>query len=351
MFVRLTRSLRDKLSIVCGTSLTLFLCVTLSTLLASGAWAQDAVGALEGIVGDSNSRPIVGATLTLQNLETNSVRTQTSNEEGRYRFTPLSVGRYSLATEAAGFAHFYGENSTYHAAQVSFSRGYTNGLSFNISYWLSQTLDYLSSMNLQGSSAKPLSGENDLAQNPFDLNAEHGPSLFDARHRFVASVTWEIPFAKKSQGLTKRLLDGWQLNGIANANSATPFTVYDSNNVSLQASAPPISGYFASRPNLIGNPSHGPHSVTQWLDRSSFQRLDPQAQAGQFGNESRNASRGPALPMWISLRSRHLSWPKSSICNSKRNPLTLQTIRISNCQSPTSPRLISEESLRPAPHD
>jgi hypothetical protein len=189
----------------------------------------------------------------------------------------------------------YGENSTYHAAQVSFSRGYTDGLSFNISYWLSQTLDYLSSMNLQGSSAKPLSGENDLAQNPFDLNAEHGPSLFDARHRFVASVTWEIPFAKKSQGLTKRLLDGWQLNGIANANSATPFTVYDSNNVSLQASAPPISGYFASRPNLTGNPSHGPHTVAQWLDRSPFQRLDPQAQAGQFGNESRNASRGPAF--------------------------------------------------------
>jgi hypothetical protein len=106
MFVRLTRGLSDKLSIVCRTALALFLCFTLSTLLAPVAGAQDAVGTLEGIVSDSNGRPIVGATLTLQNLETNSVRTQTSNEEGRYRFTPLSVGRYSLATEAAGFAHF-----------------------------------------------------------------------------------------------------------------------------------------------------------------------------------------------------------------------------------------------------
>ena len=188
----------------------------------------------------------------------------------------------------------YGQNSTYHSGQVSFSHQYGSGLAFNVSYWVSKTLDYLSSMNLQGASAKPLSGENDLAQNPFDLKAEHGPSIFDARHRFVASATWEIPFARHTQGVKKVFLDGWQLNGIGTANSATPFTVYDSNNVSLQASAPPISGFFASRPNLVGNPSRGPHTVTQWLDRTPFQRLNPQTQAGQFGNESRNASRGPA---------------------------------------------------------
>ena len=61
----------------------------------------------------------------------------------------------------------YGQNSTYHAAQLSVSRQLVHGLGFNVSYWYSKTLDYLSSMNLQGSSAKPLGGENDLAQNPF----------------------------------------------------------------------------------------------------------------------------------------------------------------------------------------
>jgi hypothetical protein len=188
----------------------------------------------------------------------------------------------------------YGQNSTYHSGQVSLSRQYSNGLGFNVSYWLSKTLDYLSSMNLQGASAKPLSGENDLAQNPFDLKAEHGPSIFDARHRLVASASWQIPFARKTQGFEKVLLDGWQLNGIASANSATPFTVYDSANVSLQASAPPISGFFASRPNLVDNPNRGPHTVNQWVGAAPFQRLDPQSQAGQFGNEGRNAVRGPA---------------------------------------------------------
>jgi len=188
----------------------------------------------------------------------------------------------------------YGQNSTYHAAQLSFTRQAIHGLGFNVSYWYSKTLDYLSSMNLQGASAKPLGGENDLAQNPFDLKAEHGPSLFDARHRFVASGSWAIPFAHGKTGLEGQLLDGWQLNVIAIANSATPYTVFDSTNASLQASAPPISGYFASRPNVVGNPNHGPHTVAQWIDPANFQRLSPVTDAGQFGDAGRNIARGSA---------------------------------------------------------
>ncbi|RXH57352.1 carboxypeptidase regulatory-like domain-containing protein [Granulicella sibirica] len=189
----------------------------------------------------------------------------------------------------------YGQNSTYHAAQISLSRNFKHGLGINASYWWSKTLDYLSSMNLQGASAKALSGENDLAQNPFDLKAEHGPSLFDARNRFVASAIYELPFAAHRTGVSKILLDGWQLNTIATANSATPFTVYDSTNVSLQASSPPISGYFASRPNRIGDATKGPHTVNQWISTSDFQRLNPATQAGQFGNSGRNVARGPGF--------------------------------------------------------
>ena len=189
----------------------------------------------------------------------------------------------------------YGQNSTYHALQLSVSRNYQHGLSTNASYWWSKTLDYLSSMNLQGASAKALSGENDLAQNPFNLKAEHGPSLFDARHRLVASVIWQVPFAVHTAGAKRMLLDGWQLNAIAIANSATPFTVYDSTNVSLQASSPPISGYFASRPNRVGDATHGPHRVNEWIDSADFQRLNPATQAGQFGDSGRNVARGPGF--------------------------------------------------------
>ena len=83
-------------------------------------------------------------------------------------------------------------SSSYNAGQVSLSRRFAAAFGLNVSYWYSKSIDELSSMNLSGAAAKPLAGENDLAQNPFDLRAPSaGPSLFDARHRFVASVSWE----------------------------------------------------------------------------------------------------------------------------------------------------------------
>ena len=65
-------------------------------------------------------------------------------------------------------------------------------------------------MNLSGAAAKPLAGENDLAQNPFDLDAEYGPSLFDARHRFVASASWmpTVPARRAGGGARDRSADG-----------------------------------------------------------------------------------------------------------------------------------------------
>jgi hypothetical protein len=187
----------------------------------------------------------------------------------------------------------YNTHSMYHAGQVSLSRRYAAGMGFNVSYWLSSAKDELSSMNLSGAAAKPLAGENDLAQNPFDPAAEYGPSLFDARHRFVASVSWEPPVSQTAPTGVRMIFGGWQINGIATINSGTPFTVTDSANVALQANSPPISGFPASRPNLIGDPNAGPHTVDAWMGRSAFQRLNPLTQAGQFGDAGRNIVRGP----------------------------------------------------------
>jgi hypothetical protein len=187
---------------------------------------------------------------------------------------------------APSFTHVamlsYITNSSYHAGQFSLSRRFESGLGFNASYWFSKTIDYLSAMNLGGAAARPLAGENDIAQNPFDLRAERGLSLFDARHRFVFSGSWNVKW-------------GWQLNGIWSAHSGTPFTVFDSTNVAAQASHPPISGYSGGRPDLIADPNQGPRTVEQWLPRSAFRRLNPVTDAGRFGNAGRNIARGPGL--------------------------------------------------------
>ena len=169
------------------------------------------------------------------------------------------------------------------------------GVGFNVSYWFSKSIDYLSAMNLSGAAAKPLAGENDLAQNPFDLEAEYGPSLFDARHRFVASASWEPHVSDRRAGGRARALRRLAVERASpRTTPGTPFTVSDSANVALQANSPPISGFPASRPNVVGDPNAGPHTVDEWISRSAFQRLNLQTQAGQFGNAGRNIARGPA---------------------------------------------------------
>jgi hypothetical protein len=187
-------------------------------------------------------------------------------------------------------------SSTYHALEVAFSRQYAHGLSFLASYWYSKSLDYISTLNVAGSAPTLVAGENDLAQNPFDLRAEHGPSLFDATQRFVLSGTWALPGRHWASRAVAFLADGWQLNAIASLSTGTPFTVYDSADVSLQGSAPEISGFYSSRPNLISDPNADqPHTPNEWVSRAPFLQLNPQTQAGQFGNEGRNVVRGPGI--------------------------------------------------------
>ncbi len=186
-------------------------------------------------------------------------------------------------------------NSSFHSAQVSLTRRGTPNLNYTLSYTWSKDLDYSSSLHMSGPAPWLTLGELDIAQNPLDLKAEYGRSLFDARHRFAGSLTWIIPTGHSFSGTSRVLLEGWQVSGLLALNTSTPFTAYDSANVSLQAPHPGVSGMFGDRPNVVGNPNrNAPHTLSQWISRSAFQRLDPVLNAGQFGNERRNSIDGPA---------------------------------------------------------
>jgi hypothetical protein len=211
--------------------------------------------------------------------------------------------QYSSVGEIAGIS-----NSTYNALQASLRKRFSRGFSMLGSYTYSKTLDDVSSFNITGSASQSTAGENDLAQNPFNLAAEHGRSLFDARNRFVISYEWDLPFFNHSQEWYGHVLGGWQVNGITTFMTGTPFTVYDSAGVSAQGGAPEISGFPSDRPNLIGNPAKGTCTTSNgtipagtpncWFGTSAFQRLDPTAQIGQFGNLGRNTVAGPGMQQW-----------------------------------------------------
>jgi hypothetical protein len=204
---------------------------------------------------------------------------------------------YSSTGLIAGIA-----NSSYNALETSLRKRFSHGISFLTSYTFSKSIDDASSFNMTGSAARPVAGENDLAQNPRNLAAERGRSLFDARHRFVLSYQWALPFLRQSHSWYGRALGGWQLNGITTLMTGTPFTVFDSNDVSQQGGAPEITGFSASRPNLVAgqDPNSGPHSVSAWLNAGAFQRIvpDPNSQVQQFGTARRNIADGPGYANW-----------------------------------------------------
>jgi Carboxypeptidase regulatory-like domain len=206
---------------------------------------------------------------------------------------------FSSVGEIAGIA-----DSSYHALQASLHKRFSHGLSALLSYTLSKTLDDASTFNITGSASQSVAGENDLAQNPFDVKGEYGRSLFDARHRFVASYQWNLPWFAHPDNWYGHVLGGWMVNGITTLMSNTPFTVYDSSNPSEQGSAPEISGFFSSRPNQVGNANSGScqqagaavpvRTASCWFNTGAFQ----QAQPGQFGDVGRNTLKGPAFQQW-----------------------------------------------------
>jgi len=210
---------------------------------------------------------------------------------------PPSSCIYSSTGLIAGIA-----NASYNALEASLQKRFSHGMAFLASYTFSKTIDDASSFNMTGSAAKPVAGENDLAQNPFNLAAERGRSLFDSRHRLVLSYQWAIPVYQNPHGWYQQILGRWQLNGIATVMSGTPFTVFDSVDVSEQGSAPEITGFSANRPNLVPgqNPNAGPKNATAWLNPAAFQRItpDPTSPVQQFGTAGRNIAQGPGYADW-----------------------------------------------------
>jgi len=191
-------------------------------------------------------------------------------------------------------------NSSYNALEASLRKRFGHGLSFLASYTLSKSIDDVSSFNITGSASQPVAGENDLAQNPFDIAAERGRSMFDARHRLVLSYQWSLPLWRQPNTWYEHVLGDWQLNGITTFMSGTPFTVFDSSDNSLQGGAPEITGFSANRPNLIGNPNSGPRTPQEWFNVSAFQQLapDPLGRFQVFGDEGRNVVQGPGYMNW-----------------------------------------------------
>jgi hypothetical protein len=101
------------------------------------------------------------------------------------------------------------------------------GLSLTANYTWSHTEDYLSA-TFGGSDEYNSQALGTL--DPFDPRLDKGDSDYDIRNRLALSAVWTPPYANKTTGAKKEILDGWEVAPIFNANSGYPYTIYDCTN-------------------------------------------------------------------------------------------------------------------------
>lgn len=155
-------------------------------------------------------------------------------------------------------------NSSYNALWFSVTQRPRHGFQFNASYTFSKSLDYNS-----------LSSQGVVVQNSFDASADRAPSDYDARHRFVLSAIYDLPFHQNF------LVSGWGLAFIVQSQSGSPVNI-----VTADSS---INGIpLTLRPDVTG-PTTVPGKVDTWFDTSVFTAVP------HFGSAGRNLVRGPAF--------------------------------------------------------
>jgi hypothetical protein len=154
--------------------------------------------------------------------------------------------------------------SSYNALWVTANHRLARGMQFNASYTWSKSLDY-NSLSLQGV----------VVQNSYDLRGDRGLSDFDARHRFVVSAIYDLPFKRN------RLISGWQLAVIVQAQSGNPINIVTSNST-FNGVANTLRPDVTSPVRVIG-------SIDSWFDTSVFVPVT------DFGSLGRNVLIGPGF--------------------------------------------------------
>lgn len=176
---------------------------------------------------------------------------------------------------------FQAENSvssSYHALQTKLNKRVGYGLSFGVAYTFAKSIDGASVFYGSGANATTI-----FPQDNYNTRAEKGLSDFDIRHRFVANYVYQIPsFRHLVSGMPHAIAEGWQTTGIVTLQTGQPFSVLTGQSLSG-------TGLGNDRPDLVGNPNAGPHTVNQWFNTSAFTLNQPLT----FGNAGRNIISGP----------------------------------------------------------
>jgi hypothetical protein len=210
-----------------------------------------------------------------------------------------------------------------HQLQLTVDKRFGEGLMFRAAYTLAKTIDLTSGFRSR-------SGQ---YTDPLDQRLDRGLADFDARQRLVLSLLYVLPFdrAIQSDGILKKVAEGWQVNTIATFQAGNPITFYSNSNASFQNQNPDLTRVDIAGKPMYMNPRRVPAEANQpsndcnsfatpsssahfWIDPTNMECAacpftDPSCTGGDsgiplftYGNLGRNSVRGPGINNWdISL--------------------------------------------------
>jgi len=183
-----------------------------------------------------------------------------------------------VRTPYFGFAQLFqaqdSVSSNYNSLQAKLDKRFSHGLSFLTSYTWSHSIDGASVFFGSGANATTI-----FPQNNYDLAAERGNSDFDIRQRLSFSFNYDLPALR---GAPSAIGKGWEFGGILTLQTGQPFSVLTGEGLSG-------TGLGNDRPNLVGDPNSGPHTVQRFFNTSAFVLNAPLT----FGDAGRNIVTGP----------------------------------------------------------
>ena len=194
-----------------------------------------------------------------------------------------------------GFINYlpHSAQSNYHALNVRMEKPFKDGISWLTSYTFSKAItnapQFRNAGGVNGS-------ENSPAQDAFNLAAERGLASFDARHRLVNTVVYQLPFGRTQKylryGLGSKILGGWEVSGIVSAQSGFPYTI---NLRGDTAGVGAGTGGIFVRPNAVPGTTYqlpaDQMSTSRYFNTAAFTA----PATGAFGNVGRNTLIGPAF--------------------------------------------------------
>ena len=190
--------------------------------------------------------------------------------------------------------------SSYHSLQASLQQQVSHGLYFTLAYTYSHALDNSSGYESSYGNGTPngVGGLNGRGVNftPGFEDLNYGNSDYDARHRFVALYTYEVPMLAsiRDNFILNELLGKWHVAGTTALQTGFPVTISQSG--SYRSGWCDAFTYYGcgDTPNLsnFNLKKMDPRDAStnhQYLDTSNFSS-EP---IGTFGNVGRNFFNGP----------------------------------------------------------